>query len=67
MAHLGVLRRFLRAPASERHILVGDVGLVAVDPNLQRRGVDIRLFEQTQQLLRQLQLPSHSSTSSERR
>ncbi len=57
VAHLGVLRRFLRAPNSERHVLVGDVGLVAVDPNLQRRGVGIHLLEQTQQLLRQLQLP----------
>jgi nodulation protein A len=37
VAHLGVLRRFLRAPNSEQHVLVGDVGLVAVDPNLQHQ------------------------------
>ena len=35
MAHLAVLRRFLRVEA--RAVLVGDVGLVAVDPAWQGR------------------------------
>src|SRR5690349_24714507 len=42
MAHLAVVRRFLQV--GRRAVLVGDVGLVAVDPALQGMAVGARLL-----------------------
>jgi nodulation protein A len=57
VAHLGLLRRFLRVPATGASLLVGDVGLVAVDPDLQGRGIGRRLLDQARQVLLKLELP----------
>ena len=57
VAHLGMLRRFLRNPDSGTGILVGDVGLVAVDPDLQGKGVGGRLLGQAAEAMRELDLP----------
>jgi len=38
VAHVAVLRRHLRFAADDRDLLVGDVGLVGVDPDQQGRG-----------------------------
>jgi nodulation protein A len=57
VAHLGLLRRFLRVPATGASLLVGDVGLVAVDPDLQGRGIGRRLLDQARQVLLELELP----------
>jgi len=54
VAHLGLLRRFLRVPATGASLLVGDVGLVAVDPDLQGRGIGRRLLDQARQVLLEL-------------
>jgi nodulation protein A len=57
VAHLGVLRRFLRVPAAGTSVLVGDVGLVAVDPEVQGSGVGRALLERTARLLDEQELP----------
>lgn len=57
MAHLGVLRRFLRVGGQDRFLLVGDVGLVAVDPDARGRGVGAELLGRAATRLRALQLP----------
>ncbi|MCO1655927.1 GNAT family N-acetyltransferase [Pseudonocardia humida] len=38
VAHIAVLRRYLRVAGDDRDLLVGDVGLVGVDPDQQGRG-----------------------------
>lgn len=57
VAHLGLLRRTLRLDDGDDGLLVGDVGLVAVDPALQRRGVGLALLRATSDALAQLALP----------
>lgn len=57
VAHLGLLRRFLRVPDTGANLLVGDVGLVAVDPDYQRQGVGGMLLDQTTRTLTDLRLP----------
>jgi nodulation protein A len=57
VAHLGLLRRFLRLPDTGASLLVGDVGLVAVDPDFQRRGIGRTLLDQTTQTMTDLRLP----------
>ena len=55
VAHLGVLRRFLEIGG--RSLLVGDVGLVGVDPDLQGRGVGAELLTRCRTALSGLDLP----------
>lgn len=55
VAHLGVLRRFLQVDGSAQ--LVGDVGLVAVDPAAQGRGVGALLLERGAVALHELDVP----------
>ena len=55
VAHLGILRRFLQVDG--RGLLVGDVGLVATDPELQGRGTGAELMRRTAAALRGLELP----------
>lgn len=57
VAHLGILRRFVHVSNTNTDILVGDVGLVGVDPALQGKGVGKLLLEQTAQTLNNLELP----------
>lgn len=57
VAHAGVLRRFLRAAGSGEHLLVGDVGLVGVDPDCQGRGLGRELLARIQAAMRELELP----------
>lgn len=56
VAHLGVLRRFLRT-GEGGSVLVGDVGLVAVHPDLHRQGIGGRLLHQAAGLLAELEVP----------
>jgi nodulation protein A len=56
VAHFGILRRFLRADG-EDDVLVGDGGLVAVDPEYQARGVGRELLEQAALAMDDLGLP----------
>ncbi len=55
VAHLAVLRRFLHVGC--RAVLVGDVGLVAVDPALQGTGVGAQLLTFSRATLDGLELP----------
>ncbi|MBN9100293.1 MULTISPECIES: GNAT family N-acetyltransferase [unclassified Pseudonocardia] len=55
VAHLGILRRFLQVDG--RAQLVGDVGLVAVDPVAQGRGVGGELLRRAAGGLRELEMP----------
>jgi nodulation protein A len=55
VAHLAVLRRFLQVDG--RAVLVGDVGLVAVDPVLQGGGVGAELLARGRATLDGLELP----------
>jgi nodulation protein A len=55
VAHLGILRRFLRSGTAS--VLVGDVGLVAVDPAVQGRGIGAALLGRAAATLRELDMP----------
>ena len=55
VAHLAVLRRFLQVDG--RAVLVGDVGLVAVDPARQGSGVGAELLARGRATLDGLELP----------
>ena len=55
LAHLGVLRRFLQV--GDMPVLVGDVGLVAVDPDVQGGGLGTALLARGHALLTRLDLP----------
>ena len=55
VAQLGVLRRFLQVNGVS--VLVGDVGLVAVDPDRQGTGVGAALLARARSLLTELDLP----------
>ena len=55
VAHTGLLRRFLRVGGQEQ--LVGEVGLVAVHPDLQGLGAGRALADRTRQALASLELP----------
>jgi nodulation protein A len=57
IAHLGLLRRFLRIPDKKTSLLIGDVGLVAVDPDFQGQGIGSRLLDQATRVLTDLALP----------
>ena len=54
VAHLGVLRRYLRLPTLDDDILVADVGLVAVAPSEQKRGLGRQLLVHTAEILAEL-------------
>jgi len=47
VAHIGILRRFIRVRATDAAVLVGDVGLVCVDPEQQGGGLGRVLMERT--------------------
>lgn len=66
VAHLGILRRFLRVAELDVSQLVGDVGLVAVDPVLQGRGIGAALLVRAAATLRALELPFGFLTCGER-
>jgi nodulation protein A len=55
VAHLAVLRRFLQV--GEQAVVVGDVGLVAVDPDAQGRGLGAELLGRCRATLDGLGLP----------
>ncbi len=55
VAHAGILRRFLRVDG--RSLLVGDVGLVAVDPDRRGTGLGAALLDRTAAALHALELP----------
>ena len=55
VAHLAVLRRFLQV--GEEAVVVGDVGLVAVDPDTQGRGLGAELLGRCRTALDGLGLP----------
>jgi nodulation protein A len=55
VAHLAVLRRFLQVGG--RALLVGDVGLVAVDPDRQGSGLGAELLDRAATALRALDVP----------
>jgi nodulation protein A len=57
VAHLGILRRHLCVPAADADVLVGDVGLVAVDPDRQGGGLGRRLLAETTAALDRLRMP----------
>ncbi|MEV0390246.1 GNAT family N-acetyltransferase [Nonomuraea sp. NPDC050643] len=47
VAHLALLRQFAQTSESGESLLVGEVGLVAVDPDFQGRGIGRKLLAQT--------------------
>ncbi|GAA4909193.1 nodulation protein A [Actinomycetospora succinea] len=57
VAHAGIVRRFLRALPDGGEVLVGDVGLVAVDPARQGRGVGRALMARVADALVDLGVP----------
>ena len=57
VAHIGVLRRFLRVPERDVSVLVGDVGLVAVTPQAQGAGLGAELLRRCDGVLRGLDVP----------
>ncbi|WP_018335520.1 GNAT family N-acetyltransferase [Actinomycetospora chiangmaiensis] len=57
VAHAALVRRFLRAPDEGRSVLVGDVGLVAVDPARQGTGLGAALLAEVAATLADLDLP----------
>jgi nodulation protein A len=67
VAHLAVLRRYLRFPdpVAGRSLLVGDVGLVGVDPGQQGRGTGGRLLAELARVLDGWELPFGFLTTSE--
>jgi nodulation protein A len=56
VAHLAVARRFVRVRGAElgEAVLVGDVGLVGVDPDYRGQHLGLRLLEQTDAVLARL-------------
>ncbi|WP_214406635.1 GNAT family N-acetyltransferase [Pseudonocardia lacus] len=57
VAHVAVLRRHLRVPGSESGVLVGDVGLVGVDPDQQGRGTGRLMLAELARVLAGWALP----------
>lgn len=57
VAHLGVLRRFLWVAARDASLLVGDVGLVAVDPQWQGCGLGAELLRRGEDVLAGVGVP----------
>jgi nodulation protein A len=57
VAHLGILRRFLRVPERDTSVLVGDVGLVAVVPEEQGTGLGRALLGRADSVLHGLGVP----------
>jgi len=55
VAHLAVLRRFVRV--GEAEVLVADTGLVAVDPDRQGRGLGLALLAEATRVLTGLGVP----------
>jgi nodulation protein A len=55
VAHVAVLRRFLQV--GDGSVAVGDVGLVAVDPDRQGTGLGAELLARCRETLRALELP----------
>jgi nodulation protein A len=65
VAHLAVLRRFLRFPGAAPDLLVGDVGLVGVDPDRQGEGLGGRLLAAAAEALTGLDVPFGFLTTAE--
>lgn len=57
VAHAGIVRRFLRVLPDGGDVLVGDVGLVAVDPDHQGRGLGAALLARVVDTLVDLDVP----------
>jgi nodulation protein A len=57
VAHVAVLRRFLRVPGDGRGLLVGDVGLVGIDPDQRGRGTGARMLAELAGVLHGWELP----------
>jgi nodulation protein A len=57
VAHLGILRRFLRVAERDASVLVGDVGLVAVAPQERGTGLGRELLRRGDAVLRGLDVP----------
>ena len=57
VAHLGVLRRFLRVLDTGASVLVGEVGLVMVHPDFRGRGLGRRLLDEATDVLTAFDLP----------
>ncbi|MDD7937747.1 GNAT family N-acetyltransferase [Actinomycetospora lutea] len=57
VAHAGIVRRFLRALPAGPDVLVGDVGLVAVDPEHHHRGLGTALMARVVDVLVDLDVP----------
>lgn len=57
VAHLGVLRRFLRVLDTGASVLVGEVGLVMVHPDFRGRGLGRRLLDEATDVLTGFDLP----------
>jgi nodulation protein A len=57
VAHLGILRRFLRVPERGTSVLVGDVGLVAVTPREHGTGLGRGLLHRCDAVLHDLEMP----------
>jgi nodulation protein A len=66
VAHLGVLRRFLRVPERDTSVLVGDVGLVAVAPQERGTGLGRELLRRGDAVLSGLDVPFGYLTCGER-
>jgi nodulation protein A len=57
VAHLGFLRRHLRIDDGAASVLVGDTGLVGVDPDYRGSGLGLQLLSECTSVLRRLELP----------
>ena len=57
VAHLGFLRRTFRLDDGDDSVFCGDVGIVGVDPDLQRRGLGVALLGETHAMFQRLSLP----------
>jgi nodulation protein A len=66
VAHLGILRRFLRVAERDASVLVGDVGLVAVAPGERGSGLGRELLRRGDAALRGLDVPFGYLTCGER-
>jgi nodulation protein A len=57
IAHLGLLRRFISISERDSDQLVGDVGLVCIDPQERKRGIGKLLLGHSARLMSELNLP----------
>lgn len=66
VAHVAVLRRYLRVPGVGRDLLIGDIGLVGVDPAQQGRGAGGRMLAELARVLHGWELPFGFLTTADR-